>query len=999
MSPRRKARASISKVYSNQRQFKNTSESIDSTLDHGAKVVFFLRSLYGSEKADAILAMVMQRLRPNTDGDIIDLDPVEVDAGFGEGKLPYGFWQHFFKNGLQTQITKSKHMRYHRGFELYLRRRLEGASTKVALRGLRAAGSHRSDGGALNSRKAPGLGFSLLQWFVDEVRRLQCRSDSCMLLAKAREIRGDLVHKGHRDMDLPKLVGSAGAHWFARWRKMYHIVKKVTGMKLKCPWKKVKRRIRVLLGNMFRLRAFWEICHKDKPMRWLSIDQKPSWFNNAGNLGTLAEKGGSQPSVREDFNQTRQRYSILTSVQSWSEGLPPKVAVLFKAQPGGTIIQKLTERPKPPWMKVQVQENGSYKSADMVEALQWMLPDARTSEDSIVVMLDWYQGHLTEEVAAAIRAKGHVLLFHGGGCTPFTQVNDTHLHALLQRFLTQLEVQYNQAQRKQAWDAGRNIIPKATRESVLDLVEAAWKCLPHASLAEKGYKQTGPLMALTGPVKPEDVFRDLLRCLHELEPSSTPTEVGMTLRDEAVAFVQEGEAAGKWKTWEDCHLLIEEQDGPGDALAEGLEAFGSEADTDSDSEEELDDDDPDDDDDDDDDGGANGDDDPGPDVDGSGGPGGVSKEAPAGASLAASAEDGTGVAAGSSVAPHPSAAGAPSHSAAACDDMSVVTARRILFAEAMRTQDNAMINRLRKRIRDDNVAKKDAATEVGQVLLDQANAVREDQAKRRKEAVKEDRRAAKDLENIKLRTAAEQRVKDQIRLETLKQIQKNRDDLWARRREEHIARSSQKWLQTEYPCKYARVLIKRKSVMSPKDLADWTKTIDTLLEQKVFARTVHIQDLWMNDAKFTLDFGKQPSFTGGHAHQVRCGFLLSELIAEYVPKTFCGEEPAETLQHLFDLIVPRARKIFTQKQSFTCSRILHKNDYQMDKAFIYGVCALSKWLGEEKFPAGVFGDWPPTPPKEKLDEWAAAYPVCPSSLVSGPIHHSAPASSSSSAKE
>ena len=158
MSPRRKARASISKVYSNQRQFKNTSESIDSTLDHGGKVVFFLRSLYGSEKADAILAMVMQRLRPNTDGDIIDLDPVEVDAGFGEGKLPYGFWQHFFKNGLQTQITKSKHMRYHRGFELYLRRRLEGASTKVALRGLRAAGSHRSDGGALNSRKAPGLG-------------------------------------------------------------------------------------------------------------------------------------------------------------------------------------------------------------------------------------------------------------------------------------------------------------------------------------------------------------------------------------------------------------------------------------------------------------------------------------------------------------------------------------------------------------------------------------------------------------------------------------------------------------------------------------------------------------------------------------------------------------------------------------------------------------------------------------------------------------------------
>ena len=33
----------------------------------------------------------------------------------------------------------------------------------------------------------------------------------------------------------------------------------------------------------------------------------------------------------------------------------------------------------------------------------------------------------------------HVVLFHGGGITGFTQVNDTHLHALLQRLLIMLE--------------------------------------------------------------------------------------------------------------------------------------------------------------------------------------------------------------------------------------------------------------------------------------------------------------------------------------------------------------------------------------------------------------------------------------------------------------------------------------------------------------------------------------------------------------------------------
>ena len=36
-------------------------------------------------------------------------------------------------------------------------------------------------------------------------------------------------------------------------------------------------------------------------MRWLSVDQKPSWWNNAGLTGTFAKKCGSQPSVNENF--------------------------------------------------------------------------------------------------------------------------------------------------------------------------------------------------------------------------------------------------------------------------------------------------------------------------------------------------------------------------------------------------------------------------------------------------------------------------------------------------------------------------------------------------------------------------------------------------------------------------------------------------------------------------------------------------------------------------
>ena len=141
--------------------------------------------------------------------------------------------------------------------------------------------------------------------------------------------------------------------------------------------------------------------------------------------------------TQEITGNNRQRYTLFTTVPSWGHGGeddPPKMEVLFKATPHGTVIKGLLESDRvPPLMKVQVQENGSYRSGDVVEALEWMLPDAKTAAESIVVMLDWYGAHLTPEVQEVISRKGHVLMLHGGGCTPFTQISDTHLHASLSR--------------------------------------------------------------------------------------------------------------------------------------------------------------------------------------------------------------------------------------------------------------------------------------------------------------------------------------------------------------------------------------------------------------------------------------------------------------------------------------------------------------------------------------------------------------------------------------
>ncbi len=249
--------------------------------------------------------------------------------------------------------------------------------------------------------------------------------------------------------------------------------------------------------------------------------------------------------------------------------------MLFKAQPGGTILNELRKSAVlKPWMHVQTQDHGSYKSCDVVEALDWMLPWAADSSESIIVLLDWYSGHLTEEVEEIVRKKGHVLLFHGGGCTPFTQVNDTHLHATLARFLIQIENDYALHERQRLLDLGENKTPKLHRDTIISMVQSAWLCIDHAKVAKKGYKQTGPAMPMSGPVSTDDVCKDVYTAMIDIDGSGTPTEMGMTLRDDAIAFVKEGFATGKWTTWADAYKLIEEHDGREEALDEGLEAFG-----------------------------------------------------------------------------------------------------------------------------------------------------------------------------------------------------------------------------------------------------------------------------------------------------------------------------------------------------------------------------------------------------------------------------------------
>ena len=100
--------------------------------------------------------------------------------------------------------------------------------------------------------------------------------------------------------------------------------------------------------------------------------------------------------------------------------------ILFKAKPGGAVSKELLSDPNlPPWMHIQCQGNGSYRSSDMCVLLQTTLPAVVNDDDSAVICLDWYVGHRTLEIASLIENSGRVLLMHGGGTAGYQQVNDT----------------------------------------------------------------------------------------------------------------------------------------------------------------------------------------------------------------------------------------------------------------------------------------------------------------------------------------------------------------------------------------------------------------------------------------------------------------------------------------------------------------------------------------------------------------------------------------------
>ena len=97
--------------------------------------------------------------------------------------------------------------------------------------------------------------------------------------------------------------------------------------------------------------------------------------------------------------------------------------------------------------------------------------------------------------------------------------------------------------------------------------------------------------------------------------------------------------------------------------------------------------------------------------------------------------------------------------------------------------------------------------------------------------------------------------------------------------------------------------------------------------------------------------------------------LAKDMRAKCPDALAASRRPEETLMKLFQVCLPGAEKALRQNEAYRPLRILHMNDYVMEKAFVWGVMAFSKWLTEEKWPQGIH-QWPPARPKNLVPRMA-----------------------------
>ena len=177
----------------------------------------------------------------------------------------------------------------------------------------------------------------------------------------------------------------------------------------------------------------------------------------------------------------------------------------------------------------------------------------------------------------------------------------------------------------------------------------------------------------------------------------------------------------------------------------------------------------------------------------------------------------------------------------------------------------------------------------------------------------------------------------------------------------HRAKEYQCWLQTKFPAELAvRCITNFQSLIRQKK---------KLLQENVWGRNQSgefeafrvVPERWRCDDTLTAHWCNTKCVYGGSAkNSVRCGTPFLHIIEQYAPQGKHTKVPQAMLMTLFEKCVPHARKIFAG--NYDPMKLLHLNDYVIEKTFVHAMMILSKFLGDVWFKWGVFKWPPPAPP-------------------------------------
>ena len=93
-------------------------------------------------------------------------------------------------------------------------------------------------------------------------------------------------------------------------------------------------------------------------------------------------------------------------------------------------------------------------------------------------------------------------------------------------------------------------------------------------------------------------------------------------------------------------------------------------------------------------------------------------------------------------------------------------------------------------------------------------------------------------------------------------------------------------------------------------------------------------------------------------------------------------DPIPSLPYLFKAIVPYAHDIFAPTRRLGLHKLLGRNNYVMEAAFVAGVVGLAKFFDEPQWPCGVY-KWPPESPPEFAEHVEVPLALSPGAVPAG----------------